>query len=438
MRSSERGAGERKRLGQWATPPALVDHLVELALPPASSGIRVLDPACGDGRFLAAVARRVPDARLFGADLDEDAVVTARAAVPGASVRTVDALRHDWGAMHFDLVIGNPPFLSQLAASTTRRDGSLADSAVRFVELGLRIADRVALVLPQSVIATRDVEPLRRDAPVLRHLWWGGAERFFDAQVLVCALVIDRSGAQTLVRRTGPWFQPLTALPRPDATSWSPLVADLLGMPGLPPDVDRWPTLGSLGVTATAGFRDEFYGLVGKVADDGEGAPLVTTGLVDAAVTHWGLRSTRFAGQRFDAPRVIGELPKRMHNAMSPKVIVATQTPTIEAFVDSEGSYVASVPLISATGGDLWTLCAALLHPVASVWALTQTAGAALALGTVKLAARQVLKIPVAEGIRPDLVKAAHHDPARRRELLREAGASAPADIVDWWFGRLR
>ena len=42
----------RKQLGAWYTPPALVDAVVHEAV---FDGARtVLDPACGDGRFLRA------------------------------------------------------------------------------------------------------------------------------------------------------------------------------------------------------------------------------------------------------------------------------------------------------------------------------------------------------------------------------------------------
>src|SRR5260370_35267102 len=53
---------ERKRRGHFSTPPSLVERVLDACgyLPDADlARIRVLDPACGGGNFLAAAARRL-------------------------------------------------------------------------------------------------------------------------------------------------------------------------------------------------------------------------------------------------------------------------------------------------------------------------------------------------------------------------------------------
>jgi len=119
----------RKRLGAWYTPDDLVstvvDHVVtpefvRARSSPGRSGrgrsLRVLDPACGDGRFLAAVEERVNAAglscELVGVDIDPAAAGAARDRCPGAHIVQADALAHDFAGQRFDVVIGNPPFLS--------------------------------------------------------------------------------------------------------------------------------------------------------------------------------------------------------------------------------------------------------------------------------------------------------------------------------------
>ena len=111
--------------------------------------MRVLDPACGDGRFLLAVAEALTGRgqrfELVGCDIDPEALDR----VGDARIRTIhdDALAHDWGSEQFDLVIGNPPFLSQMAADTSRGGssrhggGPYADAAFEFLALAVRLAN---------------------------------------------------------------------------------------------------------------------------------------------------------------------------------------------------------------------------------------------------------------------------------------------------------
>ena len=76
-------------------------------------------------------------------------------------------------ADRFDVVVGNPPYLSQLAAATTRGGasrhggGPYADAAVEFLALAVRLArpdgGRIGLVLPQSILASRDAAPVRAE-----------------------------------------------------------------------------------------------------------------------------------------------------------------------------------------------------------------------------------------------------------------------------------
>src|SRR5829696_3461078 len=85
--------GRRKLLGAWYTPQALVDHVVGLTVRADLNPVTVLDPACGDGRFLSAVRDAARGhVRLTGVDVDPDAVVSARAALPEAEIIEADAL----------------------------------------------------------------------------------------------------------------------------------------------------------------------------------------------------------------------------------------------------------------------------------------------------------------------------------------------------------
>ena len=200
--------GERKRRGDYPTPPWLVEQVVEQAVGEVPSGgaVTVLDPACGDGRFLVAAGRRIRALGgrpvLTGADIDENAVLSARRATADAdaTIEHCDALTAPWPEGSFDVVVGNPPYLSQLATATSRGGasrhggGPYADTAVEFLALAVRLArrdgGRIGVVLPQSVLSSRDAGSVRADVDreaAITWSWWS-PRPVFDAQVLVCAL----------------------------------------------------------------------------------------------------------------------------------------------------------------------------------------------------------------------------------------------------------
>jgi len=84
------------------------DHLLESLNPPVRG--RVLEVACGTGRNLAVIARRRPDCQLFGIDISDEMLRTARARLPGG-VRLAHgdacsfAGSERFGAADFDRVI---------------------------------------------------------------------------------------------------------------------------------------------------------------------------------------------------------------------------------------------------------------------------------------------------------------------------------------------
>jgi len=271
------------------------------------------------------------------------------------------------------------------------------------------------------------------------------------------------------------------------AGSWAPAAARAAGVP--PVDLDDRARLGSR-ARATAGFRDEFYALVPFVRDlidpvsqpsVGAAGPtipaghaaLVTAGLVEPAWIRWGRHPTRFSGRRLLAPVVdVGVLRSASAAAdgdrrlavwadarLRPKVVVATQTRTIEAAVDDDGSWWPSVPVVSVvldaehdTHSGRWLVVAALMAPPVAAWAAERSSGTAMARHALKLPARQLHDVPLpvdddawAEGARL-LEQVAAVDDDVRPGLLAAAGRALteahalPAGLDDivlrWWAER--
>jgi SAM-dependent methyltransferase len=536
-------AGDRKRGGAYYTPPDVVARLLDLALEPVLNAcaetvervreLRVLDPASGSGNFLSAAGERIrrrlealgvpsSDAAaiaygecLVGIDVDPTAVELCAKSLAHASHGTVNADRikervvcadalelvtaadglfsSGWRSLTdavgaadgFDLVIGNPPFLSQLASETARSEdysarlrqrfgppvAGLTDTAVLFLLLAVDVAKRdggvACLIQPISVLSTRDAAAAR-NAVLARagmRAAWICEDKVFDASVRVCAPVLARgrktAEVQLLHNRE---FAPAGSVPASALSepTWSALLASTKGVP------DRG--LRSEGIVreiaaATADFRDVYYGLRGcivdlAIADDSEFPPLVTSGLLDPAQVLWGHRSAKFDKVTYECPRVdVSRLEPGLQewarSRLRPKLMLATQTKVLEAFVDLSGRFLPSVPVITVTAydvADLWRLGALLSSPPVTLIAARRHMGAALSSEALKLSASDVLGLPLPANRDAWTVAAQHFQracaaataEARAAELRSAAtlmceafGLKDDADLLAWWTDRL-
>ncbi len=388
-------AEQRKADGVHYTPAVLAKFLVEQAI--ATLGYvpqQICDPTCGAGSFLIAAAdalagrgvavEEIVEQRLFGGEIDPQAGALAQDSlrawaeqrigrVAGSRLRPQVAVGdmllrtpESWvgrSPKGWDLVIGNPPFLSQLATRTSRSSavrqavqqrfgeiGVYADSASLFLLGALDMVCEggvVVMVQPQSFLATRDTAAVRSSllgSAHLRGIWASQAE-FFEASVRVCAPVLQRSvtGDSRVVQSTQSAQAAQSAQPAQPAQpaqaaqsvqvwwggkpndlgnteqfveqqplpgdSWGPLLARAHGLPSV--NSTAGPRLGEV-ATATAGFRDEFYALLDSSVDLGQSgpqllsraqaSPLITVGMIDPGSHSWGLQARRFGGRKQLAP----------------------------------------------------------------------------------------------------------------------------------------
>lgn len=475
VRANELAASPQDRAdrGAWYTPRAVAELITARAFGPGAPAF-VLDPTCGGGAFLLAaldafVACGLAPAeavrRVAGLDIDPQAVQTACEVVQlwatGQGLTTVtplievaDAL-DDWPSAWPvpDLVLGNPPFASPLRATKARSSAELPAAAAAFrekhrSELGpyadlaamhlLNAAHRVdpvtgrlVMVLPQSLLAGRDAAPLRewlaRELP-LEDLWISG-EKLFDASVRVFA---------PMLARTAP----------ADAGSWADAAAGEMGVPdpALPTASD---VLGSM-CEATAGFRDEYYGMAEACVEGEPGderCRLATVGSVEPLEVLWGVVPTRFAKTLWERP-VVDEaaIPVKVRpwfeRQRVPKVLVPTQARILEPFVDRDGSVIPITPLltITAPAEDLDLIAAVLLAPPVSAWAARRGFGAALSVNAIKLRAADVLDIPLPQdrGRWEEAAALVPEGPAaidRIAALMHEA-YNGTSELLTWWQKR--
>ena len=460
LRQGDRDAkASRQRQGAFYTPPILVGFILDHTLTPwqATHPDRtpiVLDPSCGTGRFLLAAGERLVEHRQAGTGecamaawqhvgphllgLDSDPIATAwltarLTSLAGGDcdaargIRTLDALSPEGiPACKADIVVGNPPFGSPLksasdaesarvaARSFGRPVGRYTDLAAIFLGLArTAITEQgyLGMVQPLSMLAARDAAPIRaalREVCTLTAAWASG-RHIFDASVYTCALVFKHNTPTDTfhVER----FRDLPVQPCPPITisatddSWASLATAAIGFPDVPPH-QTGGTLGNI-CQATADFRDQYYGLKPAIEECGDSidedvVPVVTTGVLDAARCHWGHKPIRLFGQEWSKPGIrVPALSESMQSwaatRLVPKIMLPTQTRTLEPVLDMTGHWLPSVPIITITATrphDLARIGAVLACPLISLVAIHRFLGTARNPKAIKLSARDVLMLP--------------------------------------------
>jgi len=197
MASQTRTYDKKKLLGQIYTPI----HIVEKILKDTGfyeldfDSQTILDPACGDGRFLLSIAQYIIDnstegslkARLeniHGWDIDPDAIAACRQNLnelvkPYAvdidwNLKVIDALKQVHQQDKFDLIVGNPPYiriqnLDQLQRDFVQKHYSFCksgstDAYMAFIQLGCNLVkDRgtCGFITPNSFLSSETGKPLR-------------------------------------------------------------------------------------------------------------------------------------------------------------------------------------------------------------------------------------------------------------------------------------
>ena len=473
------------------------------------------DPACGGGAFLLAAATLIEEryeldrstivGGLHASDIDATALDVCRACLElwsGTQVEPVTVLADalldlpsTWPS-EFDLVVGNPPFLGQLSSATSRTtdrraqlvaqfssaNSAYVDDAGLFVELALmraRDGGVVGLIIPESILGARDAEPMRlfaSESGELTHLWIGDADTF-RASVDVVAVVFRRTGASPAARTESATTTQIhtrmlpagsnaapTIATTPSPASWAPLLAAALEVPSVALS-GKHGTLGDV-ADVTAGFRQHFYGIADAVID---GEPtsstprLVTAGAIDPLHLLWGSGKTRFAKRSFTSPVLVLDevddprVREWFVERCRPKLLLASQTRVVELIVDTDGSCVPSVPVVSVEPTNttsLWHLGAALSSPAVSSWLVAQSAGTGLSRDAVRVRAATLARVALPK-TGPEWDAGAHaaqrayeassgQDMAQYVSALRDLAVAMNAaycvetHVASWWWERLR
>ena len=232
---------ERKQRGHFSTPHVLVDQILDACGYIASADLghlRLLDPACGSGNFLARAAPRLCQAlkarglsqqevgarvqrNLWGLDPDPVACFLAEMQVRAALDATCGVL-DDMPALHLhqadslalswqpcvDFLVANPPYLAakntDLSHYPQSKRRGQADSYLLFLELALRIVypgGWIGLVLPDPVLARANAAPERTSLLrecTIQHIWH--LSGVFAAEVGAVVIVAQKTPPRPLHR----------------------------------------------------------------------------------------------------------------------------------------------------------------------------------------------------------------------------------------------
>jgi predicted RNA methylase len=215
----------RHELGQWFTPPDVARIALALAMPADPTRARVIDPACGDGAFLAAArAAGVAADRLYGVEVDNVAATACAARLPEIRLHRGDLFELPAPDRGYDAVVGNPPYVrqerlaeDQKARVRARLRADWPDAPVALIDRLVGRGDLAAAVVLRALRLARPgarvalvVSSALLDAGYAGALWalvgrYGRVaalvdaprERWFaDAAVNAIILVLERAAAE--------------------------------------------------------------------------------------------------------------------------------------------------------------------------------------------------------------------------------------------------
>lgn len=437
----------RKSLGIYYTPPEIVQRIVELTIAPLLSEsknklqpLRILDPSCGAGEFLAAAFERLRESLgsdtarsgVWGIDIDAAAIQIAQTRLaaldPAVSVRQIitgDALTtRSLASGSFDAIVGNPPYVNirQLAKTLPgERIASLRDAFttargnfdlyVLFIERAielLRPGGRCGLIIPSkwaTLEYARECRKLLLSKTTIEHVIDLSDSRVFTAasvypHVLIFKKAIAKPSHLVKVNssRDHDSFAIRQASLSAEAIQLSP-----------PLDVEsrvRTAPLGSLAqiTCGTAGYAAQKIARRIIEAEESDAkisasaADFITSGNIDRYQIELG--EVRYLNRRYVRPKLplaIPELtPAKRKLFQSSKIVVAGMSRRLEAAWDTDGLAL-GVQVYAATDFQLdpFYLLALLNSKLLSYVFATRFAAKRLGGGYLAINKGQLAQLPI-------------------------------------------
>ena len=268
----------------------------------------------------------------------------------------------------FDVVVGNPPFVNAIRGNVPSFDKAFyqhrfqeikgsADLAYYFLELSNRLITSqglVGFVLPKVALGAPSLALFRTTVtPRVLHFPMS-ISMFADANVQVVLLVVGATGKCMVSKEAYPITEQWIEIQPKHQIAWVGLETNwwsqfwFATQSKALPDLSKCiPLFQSVFEVASGLITSEFYEVRLLDSKNGKGMKLLTSGGIDSYCQFWGKRTQKFRKVNYMYPRIStkGARPKlkeKLKRSMRPKIIIANQTKTVEAYLDAKGEYQAS------------------------------------------------------------------------------------------------
>jgi hypothetical protein len=268
----------------------------------------------------------------------------------------------------FDIVVGNPPFVNAIRGNVPSFDKAFyqhrfqqitgsADLAYYFLELSNHLITSqglVGFILPKVALGAPSLGLFRTTTtPRILHFPMS-TSMFADANVQVVLLVVGASGRCMVSDEAYPTTEQWIEIQPKHKIAWVGMETNWWSQFWFAtqgkalPDVSKCvPLFQSVFEVASGLITSEFYEV--KVVDSksGSGMKLLTSGGIDSDCQYWGARRQKFRKKNYLHPRISikgirPKLKEKLDRSRRPKIIIANQTKTVEAYLDAKGEYQAS------------------------------------------------------------------------------------------------